>query len=133
MAEESDVKMGDLPAGKEHAELVRDAASIEVVHEPEERAVKRLKLDSSAESAPTDGAAQSVPGEGLHDAPANADNTNKTNGENGTAAAPLTDNRVKGMAPVKKEYAVFTPKSAVLTVTNHHQILDSQFGKGIYG
>ncbi|KAI9171704.1 tRNA-dihydrouridine(47) synthase [NAD(P)(+)] [Paramyrothecium foliicola] len=108
MAEEPDVKMSDVPSGKEHAELARDAASLEMVPESDERAVKRLKLDASAESTPQPGIDQAVPGEGLHDAPATSD---KTNAEGGVAPSAKAgdehvNGRVKGLAPVKKEYLI---------------------------
>jgi tRNA-dihydrouridine synthase 3 len=96
--------MGGVSPGHEHAELVADASNIATSTDDGERASKRVKMNDSIPS-------ESVPGEGLHDAPATKDNENVTNGdkENGAEESKSdpkpehVDGRTKGVAPIKKE------------------------------
>ncbi|QPC75142.1 hypothetical protein HYE68_005894 [Fusarium pseudograminearum] len=107
MSEQPDALMGDASPGHEHAELVADASNIETSTDDEERASKRVKMN---DSIPT----ESVPGEGLHDAPASKENGNVTNGDkenvteepNPDSKPEHVDGRTKGIAPIKKEYLV---------------------------
>ncbi|RGP76243.1 trna-dihydrouridine synthase 3 [Fusarium longipes] len=109
MSEQPDAPMDGVSPGHEHAELVADASNIVTSTDDGERASKRVKMNDSTPP-------ESVPGEGLHDAPANKENGNVTNGdkENGTEEPKLdakpehVDGRTKGVAPIKKEYLVDT-------------------------
>lgn len=104
--------MGGVSLGTQHAELANNASNIDITSEPEERASKRLKMDDSS-SAAKDSVAieQTVPGEGLHDAPASKENENPPTGGNDVPAQKENrppnpehvDGRVKGMASIKKE------------------------------
>ena len=104
MSEQPDAQMGGVSPGHEHAELVADASNITTSADDGERASKRVKMDESTPS-------QSVPGEGLYDAPVSKENGNATNGdkENQTqeqksdSKPEHVDGRVKGVAPIKKE------------------------------
>jgi hypothetical protein len=112
MAEESDVNMTGAPSGQERVVLANDASNVAVAPDSEERAAKRLKMDSPAKLEESnavekivDGPAKpeksnavekTVPGEGLHDAPA----------KEGDAKKPeVIDSRDRrtGNAPIKKE------------------------------
>jgi tRNA-dihydrouridine synthase 3 len=104
MSEQPDAPMGDVSPGHEHAELVADASNILTSTDDGERASKRVKMNDSIPS-------ESVPGEGLHDAPASKDNENVTNGDKESGAeepkpdskSEHVDGRTKGIAPIKKE------------------------------
>lgn len=87
--------MEETPADKGHETLAQDASNV-----PDgERAAKRIKIDTSDDKPVTD---QTVPGEGLHDAPAPAGKEDEpSNGE--AKEKPKHDNRKVGLAPVKKE------------------------------
>lgn len=87
--------MEEIPADKGHETLAQDASNV-----PEgERAAKRIKIDASDDKLVAD---QSVPGEGLHDAPApNGKENEPSTGEK--QEKPKHDNRKVGQAPVKKE------------------------------
>lgn len=104
MSEQPDAQMGGVSPGHEHAELVVDASNIVTSTDDGERASKRVKMNDSIPS-------ESVPGEGLHDAPATKENTNVTNNEKENETEKLkpdpkpehVDGRTKGVAPIKKE------------------------------
>lgn len=104
MSEQPDAKMGGVSPGHEHAELVADASNITTSAEDGERASKRVKMNDSIPS-------ESVPGEGLHDAPVAKENGDVTNGdkknvteESKSDSKPEhVDGRTKGVAPIKKE------------------------------
>lgn len=105
--EEYQANMDGAAPSEQHGKLANDASNLEAVPASEERAAKRLKTN---DSAPVHGGGielQTVPSEGLHDAP-------KENGSDGDKA--MTDSkvangtsngdvkeRVRGMAPIKKE------------------------------
>ncbi|KAM0354745.1 hypothetical protein HYE67_008604 [Fusarium culmorum] len=107
MSEQPDAPMGDVSPGHEHAELIADASDIETSTDDGERASKRVKMNDSIP-------AESVPGEGLHDAPASKENGNVINGDkenlteeqNPDSKPEHVDGRIKGIAPIKKEYLV---------------------------
>ena len=108
MSEQPDAKMGGISPGHEHAELVADASNIATSAEDGERASKRVKMNDSIPS-------ESVPGEGLHDAPATKENgdvtdsdkekvTEESKEESKSDSKPEhVDGRTKGVAPIKKE------------------------------
>lgn len=107
MSEQPDAKMGGVSPGHEHAELVADASNIATSAEDGERASKRVKMNDSIPS-------ESVPGEGLHDAPATKENEDVTNGDKGKVTEESkesksdskpehVDGRTKGVAPIKKK------------------------------
>ncbi|OBS26729.1 hypothetical protein FPOA_00671 [Fusarium poae] len=111
MSEQPDAPMGDVSPGHEHAELVVDASNVAISTDDGERASKRVKMN---DSIPSD----SVPGEGLHDAPASKENGSVTNGDKEDRVEEQkidskpehVDGRTKGIAPIKKEYLVDTSK-----------------------
>lgn len=82
--------MEDLPPNEAHEALVQDASNLDG-----EPAAKRIKIDASDDKPVAD---QTVPGEGLHDAPAG-----KENEPLGSEEKPKHDNRKAGLAPIKKE------------------------------
>ncbi|KAL3605804.1 tRNA-dihydrouridine synthase 3 [Fusarium poae] len=104
MSEQPDAPMGDVSPGHEHAELVVDASNVAISTDDGERASKRVKMN---DSIPSD----SVPGEGLHDAPASKENGSVTNGDKEDRVEEQkidskpehVDGRTKGIAPIKKE------------------------------
>ncbi|RSL51717.1 hypothetical protein CEP54_011268 [Fusarium duplospermum] len=106
MSEQADAQMGGVTPEPQHAEVAADASNITTVAADDgERASKRLKTNDSVPS-------QSVPGEGLHDAPAVKDEK-ATNGEKEQtqeskvgSKTEHVDGRTKGVAPIKKEYLV---------------------------
>ncbi|PHH60271.1 hypothetical protein CDD81_1899 [Ophiocordyceps australis] len=73
----------------DHAKLANDASNLTTDMASEERAVKRLKSDASADSPEPSVAERTVPGQGLDDAP---------------VTTTESDNRRNGLAPIKKEY-----------------------------
>ena len=99
MAEKSDAKMAESPT-LERGELANDASQMTLAPASEdaieERAAKRLRMNSSA--GPDEGvsAVQTTPGEGPHDAPPK---------EELKQEEPKLDSRDRrvGMAPIKKE------------------------------
>ncbi|KAH7320197.1 hypothetical protein B0I35DRAFT_352993 [Stachybotrys elegans] len=86
-----------------HAGVAEDAASLTVAPSNEERAAKRQKVAGSAEGAE---GGPLVPGEGLHDAPASGETPAKEAAPSNGAGDGRVDNRVKGSAPIKKEYLI---------------------------
>jgi tRNA-dihydrouridine synthase 3 len=104
MIEQPEAQMAGVSPGHEHAELVADASNIATSNYDGERASKRVKTNGSIPS-------ESVPGEGLHDAPAPRENRNVTNGDkedapqesNSDSKQEYVDGRTKGIAPIKKE------------------------------
>ncbi|KAF4339619.1 tRNA-dihydrouridine synthase 3 [Fusarium beomiforme] len=107
MSEQPDAQMGGASPGHEHAELAADASNITASPKGGERASKRIKVNNSIPS-------QSVPGEDLHDAPVPKENGTSTNGDKeketseskSELKAEHVDGRIKGVAPIKKEYLV---------------------------
>jgi tRNA-dihydrouridine synthase 3 len=104
MSEQADAQMGGVTPEPQHAEVAADASNIATAAATDdgERASKRLKMNDSAPS-------QSVPGEGLHDAPAGKDEK-AANGEKeqtqeskSDSKTEHVDGRTKGVAPIKKE------------------------------
>ncbi|RSL69792.1 hypothetical protein CEP53_002099 [Fusarium sp. AF-6] len=104
MSEQADAQMGGVTPEPQHAEVAADASNITAADDGE-RASKRLKMNDSVPS-------QSVPGEGLHDAPAGKDEkaTNvekeQTQESKSESKTEHVDGRTKGVAPIKKEYLV---------------------------
>jgi tRNA-dihydrouridine synthase 3 len=104
MVEPPDAQMTGVLPGHEHATLVADASNITTSADDGERASKRVKMNGSIPS-------ESVPGEGLHDAPTPKENGNVTNGDKKDEAQESNldpkqehvDGRTKGIAPIKKE------------------------------
>jgi tRNA-dihydrouridine synthase 3 len=102
MIEPPDAPMAGVSPGHEHAKLVADASNITTSADDGERASKRVKMNDSILS-------QSVPGEGLHDAPTPKENG--TDGDkqdapqesNSNSKQEHVDGRTKGIAPIKKE------------------------------
>ncbi|KAM0204245.1 hypothetical protein ACHAPA_009320 [Fusarium lateritium] len=107
MIEQPEAQIPGVSPGHEHAELVADAGNIATYTDDGERASKRVKMIASISS-------ESVPGEGLHDAPAPKENGDVTNGDkkdeiqesNLDSKQEHVDGRTKGIAPIKKEYLV---------------------------
>ncbi|EEU48089.1 uncharacterized protein NECHADRAFT_75304 [Fusarium vanettenii 77-13-4] len=107
MSEQADAQMGGVTPEPQRAEVAADASNVTTAAAADdgERASKRLKMNDSTPS-------QSVPGEGLHDAPA-AKDQKAANGEKEQAQESKSDSktkhvdgRTKGVAPIKKEYLV---------------------------
>ena len=88
--------MAEPPADQGHEVLAQDASNIP---NDGERAAKRIKIDASDDKLVAD---QSVPGEGLHDAPKPAGQESEKP-QNGDEQKPRHDNRKVGLALVKKE------------------------------
>ncbi|KAK0384004.1 hypothetical protein NLU13_8093 [Sarocladium strictum] len=108
--------MDGAPPSEHHEKLADDASNVEMVSNGEERAAKRLRTNDSAPVHGGGAEVQSVPGEGLHDAP-------KENGTN--AGTVMTEGKVsngasngdsrgqvRGIAPIKKEYLINAPGSS---------------------
>lgn len=104
MSEQADAQMGGVTPEPQHTEVAADASNITTTAAADdgERASKRLKMNDSAPS-------QSVPGEGLHDAPAgeekaaNGEKEEQTQESKSDSKTEHVDGRTKGVAPIKKE------------------------------
>ncbi|KAJ3540507.1 hypothetical protein NM208_g5033 [Fusarium decemcellulare] len=107
MSEQADAQMDGVSPEHRHEQAAADASNISTTTDDGERASKRLKINNSTPS-------ESVPGEGLHDAPAAKENGEALNGEKEQQPGerkPISksehvDGRTKGVAPIKKEYLV---------------------------
>lgn len=106
MSEQADVKMEGGSPQAQHALPANDSSNAPIDADAGERASKRLKTEDSPPSQAAPAFEKAVPGE-------DQDNVNPTKSENGHTGDPNTDpkpdhvdGRVKGLAPIKKEYLI---------------------------